>query len=81
MLIHCRVSLSLLSEVGKDVLFFYFSLNRISSQEKSVVYPNSWRVCIIKLVHAGMRSAFSRSASLIKWRDILSHLFTAASQR
>ncbi len=32
-----------------------------------VVFPNSWRVCIIKLVHVGLRSAFSRLASLIKW--------------
>jgi hypothetical protein len=40
-----------------------------------VVYPNSWRVCIIKLVHVGLRSAFSRLASLINWRCTLSHLF------
>ena len=43
--------------------------------QQTVVYPNSWRVCIIKLVHVGLRRAFSRLASLIKWRVSLSSRF------
>src|SRR6266699_2303940 len=46
-----------------------------------VYEPNTWRVCAIKLGHVGLRGAFSRLASLVNWRCILSHLTSLCRTR
>jgi hypothetical protein len=46
----------------------------------TVVYPNSWRICSIKLVHVGLRSSFGRLVSLINWHCLLPHLFNAVQK-
>ena len=47
----------------------------------AVYEPNTWRVCTIKLGHIGLRGAFSRLASLVNWRCILSHLISLCRTR
>ena len=55
----------------------YVTLSWQATRTANVVYPNTWHICIIKLVRIVLRGAFSRLVSRINWRGILSHLFNA----